>query len=244
VATILCSLDKRILLRNNQENTSSKEAKMLIGLFGPRRSGKGTICKALKEALPDVVECQFSWPVKELVCQVLEVGTFQPERDEALKQDSRLCTLINPEPINVFLKRHGLPQLTREEIELLKELTLSRAMGEAYRALLQHVATDIVRKRDESCWVRAAFQALPEEKVVVFSDGRFWNEFTGVKARGGVTVGVWREGLPQYEHVAEYAGHFVAWHCDLRGFVPSLKALQQFIETVVLPGVKQILGRG
>jgi hypothetical protein len=84
------------------------------------------------------------------------------------------------------------------------------------RGLLQRVGTDAGRNHlGDNVWVDAAFADIGEGENVVFTDCRFPNEASAIKARGGQLIRVTREGYgPVNGHISEVAldGHTFDWY--------------------------------
>ncbi len=77
--------------------------------------------------------------------------------------------------------------------------------SEEVRRLLQRLGTEAGRKTLwDSIWIDAALTGHPDDARLVISDGRFYNEFDAVVARGGYAWRVDRPGVgPANDHLSE-----------------------------------------
>lgn len=77
--------------------------------------------------------------------------------------------------------------------------------GPEIRRLLQRLGTEAGRQTLwDTIWIDAALAGLSENAKIVVSDGRFFNEFDAVRARGGVVWRIERPGVgPQSNHPSE-----------------------------------------
>lgn len=149
---------------------------MLIGLSGYARSGKDTVGAILTE--------RFGYARRSFADAV---------RAGALAIDPVVCS-----------GRDGLMRLS----SLVGDLGWETAKNlPEVRRLLQRIGTDFGRSLlGENVWVDAAFQGVSPGQRIVFTDCRFPNEASAVRASGGLMVRVERPGVVSVNsHVSERA---------------------------------------
>ncbi len=107
------------------------------------------------------------------------------------------------------------------------------------RRLLQRLGTEAGRQTLwDTIWIDAALTGIESDKIVV-TDGRFYNEFDAVRARGGEIWRIDRDGVgPANDHASEIEAisypHFsvtIKNNGTLEEFQDAVKAVYQMPET-------------
>jgi hypothetical protein len=171
---------------------------VIIGVGYKARHGKGTVCKTILEANKDkydIREYGFGDQLKE------EVNTAAEEAGGMFALFTQLAT------VGVVFKgfeRIKIPEWVKYDPQADTSDPLS-PLGKQ-RSLLQWWGTEFRRAQDPFYWVKAMKNRLEleEPQIALISDLRFQNEFLWVKANGGFTVRVDREG---YTNVSEVSSH-------------------------------------
>jgi hypothetical protein len=148
-----------------------------IGLSGYARAGKDTVGKILVEE-HGYIRASFADKLREAIVAINPIVQFKNN------DTHRIADLVDG--IGWEDAKTGYPEVRR----------LLQAMGtEAGRKIL-----------GENVWVDLAFRDLPDGAKVAFTDTRFENEATAIKATGGELWRIERPGFaPVNQHVSETA---------------------------------------
>jgi len=89
---------------------------------------------------------------------------------------------------------------TPETLESSAKDTVDPGWGITPRDAMVQLTRAIQDKMGPSFFTRRLFDSLPENARVVIPDVRYKHDIDEIHRRGGVTIKVTREGVPQFEH--------------------------------------------
>jgi len=160
---------------NESSNTSLPTQPPIIGIIGPKGSGKTSVATEVELLIDGVKRIRFAGPIKRMIHTLL-VSAGIPNDDAWVYVDGKRKEEILPNPFGESTAR-----------ELMQ--TLGTEWGR------EHV--------NQNVWLEIAMQrAQKMDKLVVVDDVRFTNEASRIRSEGGIILRVQREG---YEWNGEHA---------------------------------------
>ena len=162
-------------LNDSSEAYSPPTRPPIIGIIGPKESGKTSVAKEIGNLMPESQRIRFAWPIKAMTFSLLSISGIGVETAWQYVDGKR------------------------------KEETLPDPFGESTaRELMQTLGTEWGREHvGQKIWLEIAMQRAQEiDGLVVVDDVRFTNEANRIRSEGGIILRVQREG---YEWNGEHA---------------------------------------
>lgn len=191
---------------------------MLIGFSGKAWVGKTTAAKYLEKE-HGAIRLSFAAEVKREVRDfLLSVGILCPSEYLYGQKEKDKKIFFKPRKI--------VENPSYEYLQFLKDFIKKYAYydGQEWvyftgRQLLQWWGTDLRRKQDEDYWInQIPWDALASDRLYVFDDVRFPNEFKAIAERHGLLVKIIRPNVPEevrYDHSSETALDAFKFHCEI-----------------------------
>jgi energy-coupling factor transporter ATP-binding protein EcfA2 len=140
----------------------------IIGLIGPKRSGKSTVFNILKSIEPKIVEVQLAKKLKDVCSSVFNIERTHFD-DQNFKEVEFTKPIIVSEE-NIF-KINEAFNIQTNSLTDFNTITVVKTP----RQLLQHVGTDILRGYDPLIHCRS-LEMSDQDAIYVVTDIRFLNE--------------------------------------------------------------------
>ena len=147
---------------------------MIIGITGPKQSGKTTLARYIAEHSDLYWEIKgFATPLKQIVSILTGVNVYDMDSEK--------------------IKSSQLSNITGEDWD-----------NYTVRKFLQFVGTDLFRKQvHPDIWIRAALRDYDKNTNWIMADVRFQNEVEAIKKLGGKVIKIQPRQKVKPEHTSE-----------------------------------------
>ena len=165
---------------------------IVIGIVGKLKSGKTTVADYLVKH-KSFTRLAFADPIKQMVSALFGYNDRHKSGVHRYPSNKEIHSAINK--LSSWLVGMQMAALTASEKDKIEDC-FRHEKTKVYRLLLQRIATDIVRARDEHIWVKSMFirlLALRNSANIVIDDVRFNIESDLIRVGfGGHTVKIVR----------------------------------------------------
>jgi len=193
----------------------------VIGLVGPKGSGKDTVAAMLKDAKRSHGKISFAGPLKEMISKVFEIP-IQVLNDPILKEKA-FATPIVLTPRNLRAIKHEcmerLDRFSEDGSEVLyfpDKASITGLEGREMRSpreLMQIIGTDFIRTRiyteyhTRAAFTEKALSKLVKSGVYCVTDIRFVNEYEFLAEKFGADFVCFYVERPEAEENLKSATH-------------------------------------
>ena len=207
----------------------------ILGLTGPKRSGKDTVCSMLGSRVHRIGLADF---LKDTCSAAFELPRRYFDDDDKKEAAFGHPIILTRNKIGNIRDVYSQAVPGFWERAIKAEHIISGKLMYNPRHVLQVVGTDFLRLFQEDIHLQAAKTKLQQDKLNVITDCRFENEIQFVKDLGGVTAYVWHPAAEQMAlnspHISEAGIPQLQFKCDWK--IPNsgeLHELEIFVKAFV-----------
>jgi hypothetical protein len=187
----------------------------LIGLTGPKRSGKDTTAQLLGRQINRVGLADY---LKDACSSVFKIPRRHFDEDDKKEARFDIPIILTRDAVSKLRDIYGAIVPGFWDKANRAEHLVSGKLMYSPRHVAQIVGTDYLRRFQEDIHLQAAKHKLVEDKLNVITDVRFLNELNFVKELGGITAYVLRDGKElealQSTHISERGVCDLRFKCD------------------------------
>ena len=175
-------------------------SRKIIGLTGFAKSGKSTTAEIFKDF--GAKEMSFAGPLKDACSLILDIPRNSLDDQNLKEVPFSEPKILNTRKVDDFLKFYNInpdDNLKNSMYDICHNVKIT-----SLRHAAQFIGTNLLRSINPDIHVTTAFNKMPENGTILFSDIRFKNEAEALRKNGGVVIGVNRaEVLPDLSKVHE-----------------------------------------